>query len=132
MAMAHQSSNEKGTHPNHIHAIQRMIHSVSSSPVPQNIWISGGYGSGKTHSFMALLYPQMLLQEYEDGTPLIGERLDNLCALAETLHGEYQTRKMLLDCGAVGSTLDAQRLQLHKIEHGGLMLLDLMQEASSS
>ena len=92
----------------------------------------GSYGSGKTHSFMAILYPHLLLQEYEDGIPIIGERLDKLCTLAETLHGEYQTRKMLLDCGAIGATLQVQQLQLHKIENGGLMLLDLMKEASSS
>lgn len=129
MAMVHRNLSQNSTQTQ---TLQPKSLSLPASLQIPNIWTAGSYGSGKTHSFMALLYPQMLLQGYEDGTPLIGERLDNLCALAETLHGEYQTRKMLLECGAVGSTLEAQRMQLHKIEHGGLMLLDLMQEASGS
>lgn len=130
MAIVHRDLSQNSTTQTNI--LQRKSQPLPSSLHIPNMWMSGGYGSGKTHSFMALLYPQMLLQEYEDGAPLIGERLDNLCALAETLHGEYQTRKMLLDCGAVGSTLQAQQLQLQKIEHGGLMLLDLMKEASGA
>lgn len=130
MAIVHRDLSQNST-------TQTNILQIKSPPLPSslhipNMWMSGSYGSGKTHSFMAILYPHLLLQEYEDGIPIIGERLDNLCILAETLHGEYQTRKMLLDCGAIGATLQVQQLQLHKIENGGLMLLDLMKEASSS
>ena len=127
MAIVHRNLGKNSTQS---HTLQPKSQSLPASLQIPNIWSVGSYGSGKTHSVMAVLYPRFLLQEYEDGTPLIGERLDNLCSLAETLYGEYHTRKMLLDCGAVGSTLQAQQLKLHKIENGGSMLLDLMKEAS--
>ena len=78
---------------------------------------------------MTALYPMLALQQYDE-TPIVGERLDDLCDLAESLYGDYQARKLLLDCGATGATLAIQQQRLHKIEWGGQMLLALMKAAA--